>query len=546
MTAETDRKQLVNSLLRPSAYPHDVSGDVLHISTHISDVFLAGEFAYKVKKPVNFGFCDFSTADLRERFTSLELELNQRLSSGVYLSIEPVTHDVRTGEFAIGGSGSKVETALKMRRLSTDDQLDVLITQGRAGDPEIRQIAQLLARSHSEATAAGEKFGTVEAVAGIVLGNLDRVFEHAQPELNRISLANIAAYAEAFLAVRGGLISKRRAADKPRMCHGDLHAGNIFLERTGERPGEQSSSALSTIQVIDCIEFNPSFVNIDPAADLAFLSMDLKRLGHETLAENLVKEYVTASGDNGIGNLMPFYESYRAMVRCMAESIMAGQESGDGRTAHVRAADAYLELACQQAQRDCPQFLAITSGVTGTGKSTAARIVADNWNAVHLQSDAIRRELAGIGPTERSGSGLSGGIYTKEMSLRTYEEMQSRGAQALVEGRSVILDGTHTRADFRAQSLDIGRQAGVMTLVIECSMPEKSAIDRLKRRYASGQSESEGRPEVYQRQIAGWQPVSDAEADAVVRVSTEGESEDLPGVLFPALWKAVLSRSSRH
>lgn len=530
--AKPDRQQLVASLMNPAAYPDIFTGPVERISTHISDVFLAGEFAYKVKKPVNFGFCDFSTPELRYALSVREKELNQRLSNGVYLSVEPVNLDRATGNFSIDGEGEQVDWALKMRRLRSGDQLDAFLAHGEAGVGEIRQIAALLAEFHREAAPAPDEYGTVEAVAAIVLGNLDRVAEHAQPELDQAAFASISAYANEFVRQRGKLIRQRHEAGKPRMCHGDLHAGNIFLERQSE--GQWS------FQIIDCIEFNDSFVYVDPAADIAFLSMDLKRLDRPDLAEQLIKTYIASSEDSEIEVLLPFYESYRAMVRCMAASIMAEQSEAPDRQRHVENANAYLQLATDIVAADRPQFLAITAGVTGTGKSTVAGLVAQQWGAVHLQTDAIRRELAGIGPTERSGSDLQGGIYTQEMSHRTYEEMHRRATAALTEGKSVIMDGTHLQREFRKDSLDLGRKAGAMTILIECSLDESEAVVRLETRYASGQSESEGRPEVHARQVRDWEPPLNDESDAVVRVDTGGPASELPREVFGELWQAVL------
>lgn len=537
MTAgqENDRQQLVESLMEPSAYPDPVTGGIERISTHISDVFLAGEFAYKVKKPVNFGFCDFSTPELRHTLSLRELELNQRLSHSIYLSVEPVNLDRSTGLYSINGRGEQVDWALKMRRLRAADQLDALIAKGAVGVDVVRQIARLLADFHRNATGAAAEFGTIEAVSGIVLGNLDRVAEHAQPELDRAAFASISAYSNEFIGQRGHLIKQRYEAGKPRMCHGDLHAGNIFLER--------DSSDEWSIQIIDCIEFNDSFVYIDPAADVAFLSMDLKRLGHSELAHELIETYIESSGEAEIKALLPFYESYRSMVRCMANSIMAEQSDEHDRQAKVETATAYMQLARDIASQERPQFLAITAGVTGTGKSTVANLVAEQWNAVHLQTDSIRRELAGIGPTERSGSDLLGGIYTTEMSRRTYEELHLRAAAALAEGRSVILDGTHIQREFRKRSLDVGRRGGAMTVIIECSLPEAETISRLETRYASGQSESEGRPEVHARQSLDWEPPQNDEADAVARVDTGGSVDELPPKVFRELWRVVLAAS---
>ena len=531
---------MADSLMDPAAYPPSPAlparSPVTRISTHISDVFLVGEFAYKVKKPVDFGFCNFSTPGLRRQFSEREVELNGRLSHGVYLSVEPVNLDATSGRYSIGGEGEQVDWAVKMRRLRSEDQLDRLLENGEAGPAEIRQIAQLLAGFHMDAPHAPTKHGTADAVSGIVLGNLGRVAEHAPPGLDAAAFANISAYANAFLKRRGDLVQRRHRDGMPRMCHGDLHAGNIFFER---QPGGQRSP-----QIIDCIEFNDSFIYIDPAADIAFLSMDLKRRGFPELAAELIETYVTASGDTGMAPLLPFYESYRAMVRCMAGSISAEQAALEDRQRHVDDANAYLRLACETAARDRPQFLAITAGVTGTGKSTVAGLISDQWNAVRLNTDTIRRELAGIGLTERTGSEVRAGIYTGEMSRRVYDEMHRRAREELAAGRSVIMDGTHLQRHFRKSSLDEGRDAGVLTVIVECSLEKSEALRRLESRYSTGMSESEGRPEVYADQLPAWEAPADDEADAVARVDTGGAIGELPRRLFGALWDAVFAAAS--
>jgi hypothetical protein len=533
---ERDRERLVASLCGAGAYPH-AAERTEHIETHISDVFLAGEFAYKVKKPVNFGFCDFSTPELRRRYTERELELNQRLSHGVYLSIEPVRFDRSSGAFNIGGEGEEVEVALKMRRLDSADRLDRLLAQQTAGRADIERLAMALAEFHRDAPRAGEGFATHAAVSEIVLGNIDRVREHSAGVADPAALADIEGYARAFLKHRWRLFDERRRAGAPRMCHGDLHTGNVFLEK--------SAGGEAEIQVIDCIEFNDQLMFIDPAADIAFLSMDLKRRGHADLADALVGSYVTASGDTGVLPLLPFYESYRAMVRSLASSISAGQAPQDERGPYRDEAAAYLRLACETASGERPLTLIVMAGATGSGKSTVAEMVASQWGAVHLRTDVIRKELAGLPPLARTNSATREGIYSPEMSLRTYEEMVRRAAAALAEGRPVIMDGTHLRAEHRERSLAAARGAAARTVIIECRLDEKTALERIETRYRSGRSESEGRPEVYMAQAPQWEPVSAGEADSVIRLDTGQPVEPLRAALFGSIWGALLSERRR-
>ena len=535
--AEFDRERMVASLCRAEAYPHAVDS-VEHIQTHISDVFLAGEFAYKVKKPVNFGFCDFSTRDLRLANTRRELELNQRLTKDVYLSVEPVMLDPSNGDCRIGGSGQQVEVALRMRRLDSNDRLDRMLIDGRAGEAEITALAETLAKFHSDAPHAGAEFGTHSKVSEIVLGNLARVREHGERWLDAVSLANIDAFARAFLNKRKALIDDRHASHAPRVCHGDLHAANVFIESGSDKSPE--------LQVIDCIEFSDDFMCIDPAMDIAFLSMDLKRRGMRDLSESLISTYVEATGDPGIKPLLPFYESYRAMVRCMAASISAEQSSGDEQADRIEEASVYLALACEIVSEELPVSLIVMSGVTGSGKSTIAEILSDQLGAVRLQTDVIRKELAGLGPMERSGEGVREGIYSAEMSKKTYEEMMRRALDAISRDESVVMDGTHLKHEHRSRSVDLGRTAGTFTAIVECSLEEKEALRRLEARYRSGESESEGRPEVYVAQRPEWEPVSEGEADAVIHIDTAQQPGQFAGPVFRALWDAALNRGPRR
>jgi predicted kinase len=189
------------------------------------------------------------------------------------------------------------------------------------------------------------------------------------------------------------------------------------------------------------------------------------------------------------------------MVRCMATLISAEQADAEYRQRHVDDANAYLRLASEIAAKESLRFCAITVGVAGTGKSTVADLIATQWNAVHLKTDTIRRELAEVGPTDRTGFAVREGMYTAGMSRRTYDEMRRRAQQELSAGNSMVMDGTHLQRRHRKTSLDQGRYAGVFTIIVECTLEEAEAHSRLGSRYSSGTSESEGRPEVYTEQV---------------------------------------------
>ncbi|MEX2376910.1 MAG: AAA family ATPase, partial [Dehalococcoidia bacterium] len=529
-----DRAALVSALQRPDAYP-DRPASVEMVETHISNLFMAGEYVYKVKKPVDFGFCNFTTLELRRDYTFRELELNRRLTDDVHLGVEEVRRD-DNGAYSIGGPGTTVEYALKMRHLPPDRTLSTLVRSGLAGEAAVRHIARVIAQFHGRAAQAPEApgFGSHPMVSDLVLDNVERAAQASGRFTDDATLADVRAYSKAFLDVRRPLFHARFASRRIRECHGDLHAGNVFLEN------DSSSPDGIKVQVIDCIEFNDSLRFIDPAADIAFMAMDLEHMGRQDLADAFVDEYVKAGGDQGVRPLLPFYMAYRAMVRCLINGLIAGDQPASSTKPEAAEAQSYAELAESIAGRDRPQALFIMAGPTGSGKSTVARLVAERWGIEHFQTDVIRKLLAGLDPAAKTGDGVAAGIYSEQMSHRTYRELENRGARILSQGLPVIMDGTFLRRRHRKSAADVGRRYGVPVVIIECSLEEAETIARLEQRYASDTSESEGRPEVYQRQRGAWQPVRDDEADAVVRVNTAGDQAAMYDRALYDLWRAVL------
>lgn len=548
---------MVAALSTPGAYPHPAPA-VRAIETHISNVFLAGEFAYKIKKPVNLGFCDYAALSARRHFCQREIELNRRLTEGVYLSLEEVRWEARRG-YTVGGTGRAVEPAVKMRRLPAGRSLDALVTQGVAGSAEIVAIARRLAAFHAaaEPAAPSSEFGALATVRETVLDNLDRVQRHCLELVDAGTVADVRAYTQAFLETRASLFEERRRSGRILDCHGDLHAANIFLEPAAgtDAPAAEAGEPLSgtRLQIIDCVEFNDRLRIIDPAADIAFLAMDLRRLGRHDLAREFLTAYLEASGDSGARGLLTFYMVYRAMVRCLAAGLAAGEAARPDLPPDTPAR-AYSTLAASIASRDRPLMLVIMAGTTGSGKTTVARLISARWGLLHLQTDVIRKQLAGLDPQARTGDGVRSGLYSPEMSQRTYREMERLAGSALAGGRSVIMDGTFLRRRHRAQAVESARAAltlagvnpaGLSVVIVECTLPEEEQIERLETRYAAGNSESEGRPEVYRAQIAQWERVRSGEAYAVIGLNTAQELDVIDRHAMRGLWSAALNFTSR-
>ncbi len=298
--AEANLPACIRFLLSPAAYPHPAP-EVRLVQTHISYVLLAGDFVYKIKKPVDFGFLDFTTLEKRRYFCEQELLLNRRLCPALYLGLVAITG--QDGTFSLDGPGAPVEYAVKMARMPEEKMMGRVIAAGRLDRETIDRIVAILVPFYAKAEGGEEisKFGTAKAVSVNVLEN----FEQTQsfigcPALGRGQYEAISSYARAFLA-REDLFAQRRAAGRIRDCHGDLYSANICLD--------------DPIQIYDCIEFNQRFRYCDVASDVAFLAMDLDFHGLGDLSAYFIDSFGKASGDDSLQSMLNFYKCYRAYVR---------------------------------------------------------------------------------------------------------------------------------------------------------------------------------------------------------------------------------------
>jgi len=292
--------ELVQALLDPQVYPDDTP-EVQLLQTQISYVFLAGDNVYKIKKPVDFGFLDYSTLEKRLHFCEKEIELNRRLCPDAYLGVVPVTTD--GGRFTVDGKGKAVEYAVHMRRLPDDAMMDRLLVQNRVTPKMIEQVAEIMAGFHRKAATGGE----INEIGGInaVIKNTTENFEQTEPYIGTIipteTYGRIKTYTENFIKTNTALFHKRTAEGKVRDCHGDLHTAHIcFCEK---------------ICIYDCIEFIDRLRYTDVAADVAFLAMDLDRYQKSNLSDDFVNAYVRESSDTELLQMLNFYKSYRAYVR---------------------------------------------------------------------------------------------------------------------------------------------------------------------------------------------------------------------------------------
>lgn len=492
---------LVAALREPAVYPHPVDRVEL-VETHISWVFLAGERVYKVKKPVDLGFLDFRTLRQRRHFCQEEVRLNRRLAPDTYLGV--VALKGSRPHIRIGGLGPTVEVAVEMRRLPAERMLDRLVAAGRAEPEQVRAVAATVARFHAEGETGGriDRMGSLETIRR----NWDECFTQTAetpaeiwPPEQRRALRD---YVDDFLTREASRLEARISEGRIRDCHGDLQAQHVCC--------------IEPIQIFDCIEFNERFRFGDTAGEIAFLAMDLQRLGASALAVEFINAYIEETGDYGVVPLLDFYRAYRAFVRA---KVLAFQLSE--RPELVPAARALFSLAGRFAEPRRPARLLITSGVMGSGKSTVARAVAARLGAIVIRTDAVRKRLGGVGIHERATAGFEEGLYTSDMSNRTYTRALGLAAEVVGAGWTVIVDGSFSRAAERAEARRVAHRLGVAHATLWCETPDGVIVERLARRATDSGEISDGHPQLLPEHRARYEAPEGE--PGVVRVDTHRE-----------------------
>jgi aminoglycoside phosphotransferase family enzyme/predicted kinase len=486
--------ELVKALLKPEAYP-EKPGKIELVQTQMSFVFLTKEFVYKVKKAVDLGYLDYTTLDKRNFYCQKELELNRRLCPEAYLGVVPITQD--RGAIRIGGRGEAIEYAVRMRRLPQKAMMDVLLANDGVSVEMITGVAQKLAAFHQKAETNAEisAFGEIKAVTRNTDENFDQTEKYIGRTISKDNYQRIKNYTNSFVGENAPLFNKRIKEGRIRDCHGDLHAAHICFA--------------DDICIYDCIEFNDRFRYCDVASEMAFLAMDLDHYGRADLSRSLVNAYVDESGDKELLELLGFYKGYRAYVRGKVESFKLDDPyiSKGEKEKTLEVAASYFDLA--RAYTRSKPVLFITVGLVGTGKSTLAKALAGRLGLAVISSDITRKQLTGVPLTEHRFEGFDGGIYSAELSRRTYDKLFSGAGDILSDGGSVVLDASFIRAEERLKAKRLAQEAGADFFIIECTLDEENIKRRLEGRLKEG-TVSDGRWEVYKPQKKAFDPVKES------------------------------------
>jgi uncharacterized protein len=479
----------VKALLQPGAYPHPCT-KVVCSETHISWVLLTGEYAYKVKKPVDLGFLDFSTLERRRHFCHEELRCNLRFAPELYVDVVAITRTARgfAVEACADAAGEIVDYAVRMRQFPANEQLDRSLDAGRLDGAELEAFADALWAAHARLPQAppGSNFGTAAAVLAPVEENFKQLHGARDADDFRAALAELARWSLREHAVLAGTFARRQRLGFVRECHGDLHLSNMVRLPEG-------------IRAFDCIEFSETLRWIDVISDAAFLVMDCIVRERRDLAYRFLNRYLEQSGDYAGARLLGFYLVYRSLVRAKVAALQASDASSQDLRAALRARLArHIELSVSRALGSDPMLI-VTCGFSGSGKTWLAEQLIPELPAVRIRSDVERKRMFGLEPLARSSSPRH--LYGEAQNRRVYRHLADCAASVIGGGDSVIVDAAFLDPDRRDEFAALAARLHVPHVILVAECPQSLLEARIRQREASGLDASEATVDVLHRQL---------------------------------------------
>ncbi|MGV8059510.1 MAG: AAA family ATPase [Smithellaceae bacterium] len=507
--------KLVESMMCPNFYPHKPAAIEL-VQTHISYVFIAGDIVYKIKKPVNFGFLDFTSLEKRKYYCEEELRLNKRLAPSIYLDVVSISED-STGNIILGTGEKVIDYAVRMKKLPLNKMLKTLLANGKADEKVMDAVAGKIAAFHREAETGGriDEMGSIATIRRNQEENFEQTQKYIDVTIPEYQYHFIKTYVEKFLTEKKALFAKRVANSKIRDCHGDLHLEHICIA--------------DEIMIFDCIEFNERFRFGDVAAEVAFLTMDLDFNGYPQQAEYFVKSYIGYSGDTDMFTLLNFYRCYYAYVRGKVISFRLDQKDipADERSQITKTAERYFDLAYTYAARLEKPVLILTAGLMGCGKSYQARHLAARLGAQIIRTDVLRKELLNINPTDRHHVEFGQGIYSEDISRLTYDKAYELANSAIKSGKPVIIDASFKRRSERQKAMQMAQKLDIPFYIIECTCRDEIVKLRLDKRAQEKTNASDGRWEIYAAQKNDFDEIDEVSDSQHFKIDTSENPEIL-------------------
>lgn len=503
------RDALIALLSDADAYPD--KGAVERRETHISDVFLNPQHAYKLLKPVKFDFLDFSTREARYEECWNEVRLNRRLAADVYLGVVPVTET--GGSLQLGGAGRPVDWLVKMRRLPDEATLYASVEASSANRSQIDRVLSVLIPFFETAPTGPEiaASGSPSAIRKNTIENLDEIRQHAEAgRLDRPAALRLRSAQLQLITFSHSLFERRVAEGWIRDGHGDLKAEHFYL--------------VDDVKVVDCIAFNDRYRYVDTLDEICFLCTDLERFGRPDLSQYALAQYCRAMRDAAPAALAAFYTSYRYSVRAKVSCLRAQEQTGEEQSRTFEEAGRYVASAVQKLDAHHRPLLIVFCGMTGSGKSTVAKQLAQRIGAQLVASDVVRKRLFGMEPLERSADSA---IYSSEANFKTYAELQRLARESLEASITVILDATFIRRRDRAAVCELAGELDVPMQLVECRCPVETAEARITKRQTRADDASDAGLDVLRLHAKNFEAVTSAEAAAVITLDTREPLSDL-------------------
>lgn len=493
-TATLATPSIVDALRDPACYPHPAAAVELR-ETQISWVLLAGEFAYKIKKPVKLPYLDYSTLEERRHFCHEEVHVNRRTAPELYLDVVAIRGTPESPR--VGGPGAPIEYAVRMKRFERGALFAELAATGRLRPAHVDALASCIARFHGRAQVIGHDRSRNHAgqAAQSAMNNFRDLGLAAPGAMLDLRLQHLRDWTRQETAALTGAFVDRACAGFVRECHGDLHLGNVAL--VGGEP-----------LIFDAIEFSHALRCTDVAADLAFAAMDLERVNEPRLAARLVSRYLEETGDYGMLAVLRFYAVYRAMVRAKVALVRREQAAAGSRAASMAAAEfeSYVATATRLAHPP-PPVLVLMHGPSGCGKTTVSGPLAEALGAIRVRSDVERKRLRGLAAQDRAAAAPGLGIYTPEASRATYDRLLEVARLALRGRFTCVVDAAFLRRAERERFSGLARELSAGMRIVSCSAPEAVLRQRVLARSRTGGDASDAGTDVLAWQLAAIEPL---------------------------------------
>ncbi len=506
----SDHQVLVQSILQGKLLPEQEHQSFKLIETHISSVIVGDEIVYKLKKPVDFGFLDFSTLEKRHFYCDEEIRLNRRLSPQLYIDVLPIYGSVQ--QPSLSGTGEAIEYMLRMKPFAQSSQLDRLLQQGGLRLEMIKQFADYIASFHQSAARADidSVYGNPDTIKLPVDENFKQIKSLIKSDQVSQQLKQLEAWSEAEFSRIHALLGQRKSGGFIRECHGDLHLRNLAW---------MDNQPLA----FDCIEFDLKLYWIDVISDLSFLWMDLLFNQQEELAWELLNQYLSRTGDYSALAVLRFYSVYRALVRAKIAAIGASASAEQESLADL---DRHLNLALLLSKSAEP-VIYLMHGPSASGKSTLSRQLSAPLQAVILRSDVERKRLFGLKMEDNAADDPGKGIYNHAATQQTYQHLLVVSRQILNAGYSVIVDATFSDPHQRALFSDDAAISHYRCVILDLKVSESSLRQRIQQRR---HDVSDANIQILQNQLQNWQPLNEAERHLAVTLDLDGEV-DIPTIV---------------